>query len=447
MLMPMSLLDYPQIIKSVYDASNQALQVSVVATTGSSTAINDGTNPAQKATVNSFGELYVAIGDPTTGTLATVTPQNAVKVDGSAVTQPVSINGGVPIKDGTTAQLATVEASGALKVDSSAFTQPVSQATTPWVENLAQIAGAVPSVTNTLPIRISNGTSFVDPTQIRPLTSATDSVTANAGTNLNTSALALESGGHLQSIDTKFPAQGQALAAASTPVVLPATQITALTPPTTVTVIQPTGTNLHTVIDSGTLTANIGTTNGLALDATVSGTQGTVTPGVAAVKSTLVGGVYTSAGVTLTNAQQAAFQLDSTGKLLVDTGTVTISNLPTGITSSTEGAKVGLNVSNLGYAASNHTRLDYSITNVTTAAYTQLIASTSSDTSEIEIFDSSGYTNLLAVGASGTEVDQIYILPGGNGRIKLRIPASSRVSVKSVVQTLTIGELTINFYS
>lgn len=63
-------------------------------------------------------------------------------------------------------------------------------------------------------------------------------VTANAGTNLNTSALALESGGNLASIKTntdKIPAQGQALAAASLPVVLPAAQITALTPPAAIT--------------------------------------------------------------------------------------------------------------------------------------------------------------------------------------------------------------------
>ena len=40
----------------------------------------------------------------------------------------------------------------------------------------------------------------------------------------------------LASIDTKTPALGQALAASSTPVVLPAAQITALTPPTTVSI-------------------------------------------------------------------------------------------------------------------------------------------------------------------------------------------------------------------
>lgn len=45
-------------------------------------------------------------------------------------------------------------------------------------------------------------------------------ITANAGTNLNTSALALESGGNLASINTKIPALGQALGAASLPVVL-----------------------------------------------------------------------------------------------------------------------------------------------------------------------------------------------------------------------------------
>lgn len=59
-------------------------------------------------------------------------------------------------------------------------------------------------------------------------------VTANAGTNLNTSALALETGGNLAAIKAKtdnIPALGQALAAASIPIVLTAAQITILTPP------------------------------------------------------------------------------------------------------------------------------------------------------------------------------------------------------------------------
>lgn len=55
-------------------------------------------------------------------------------------------------------------------------------------------------------------------------------------TNAATSALQTTGNTSLASIDTKTPALGQALAAASTPVVLPAAQITALTPPTTVSI-------------------------------------------------------------------------------------------------------------------------------------------------------------------------------------------------------------------
>lgn len=128
------------------------------------------------------------------------------------------------------------------------------------------------------------------------------SVTANAGTNLNTSALALEAGGNLAgvktdtgtiaedttSIDGKTPALGQALEAASVPVVLPAGQITTLTPPAAITGFAvESGGNLDTIagdttsIDgkitacdtgsiAGTVTANAGTnlnTSALALEA------------------------------------------------------------------------------------------------------------------------------------------------------------------------------------
>lgn len=78
-------------------------------------------------------------------------------------------------------------------------------------------------------------------------------------TGASTSALQTSGNASLSTIATNTPPLGQALAANSSPVVLPAAQITALTPLSTVTVIQPTGTNLHAVIDSGTVTANQGT--------------------------------------------------------------------------------------------------------------------------------------------------------------------------------------------
>lgn len=105
----------------------------------------------------------------------------------------------------------------------------------------------------------------------------------------------------IASIDGKTPVLGQALAAASVPVVLTAAQITTLTPLSTVT-------------------ANIGTTNGLALDATLTGgTQQTkVTDGTnilsvlksdgtaAAQNAAMVAGTHLTAAFTTTTAQAVA---------------------------------------------------------------------------------------------------------------------------------------------
>lgn len=90
---------------------------------------------------------------------------------------------------------------------------------------------------------------------------------------------------------------------------------------------------------------------------------------------------------------------------------------------------------------------DYSSANVTTSAYVQLVASTSNAVSEVEIFDSSGQGMILATGAAGAEVDQIYIFPGGNGRVPLKIAASTRVSIKAKTASATSGYIMINFYA
>lgn len=97
--------------------------------------------------------------------------------------------------------------------------------------------------------------------------------------------------------------------------------------------------------------------------------------------------------------------------------------------------------------ASAPARLNYVSTNVTTGAYVELVASTTSATSQIEIFDSSGETLEIAVGALASEVAQIYIVPGGNKIVPLLIPAGSRVAVKAVSNSATTGELVINFYT
>lgn len=93
-------------------------------------------------------------------------------------------------------------------------------------------------------------------------------------------------------------------------------------------------------------------------------------------------------------------------------------------------------------------RLSYSGTNVTTSAWVQLIASFSGNATKMEIFDSSGQTMELGIGASGSEASiPFYILPGGNAQL-ITCPISSglRLSIKAVSGTANTGEIDINFY-
>ena len=180
-----------------------------------------------------------------------------LRVDGSSVVQPVIVNPSSNII-------------GNIRID-----QTTNGTTNKVYSDISQVNGASLSATNFLPSRITDGTSYINPTQIRTLTTAdnisstqsgTWNVGLNAGANTigsiaNTGFNATQSGTwnlnnisgtislptgasisalqetantSLSSIDTKIPTKGQALIADSLPVVLPLSQITALTPPTTV---------------------------------------------------------------------------------------------------------------------------------------------------------------------------------------------------------------------
>jgi hypothetical protein len=118
-------------------------------------------------------------------------------------------------------------------------------------------------------------------------------VTANAGTNLNTSALNLET--TQAAMSAKLPATlGQKAMAASLAVVIASDQSTV--PVSLASSPLPTG---------------------ASTSALQSSTQGTVAAGTAATASTLVGGVFNTSLPTLTNGQQAAAQLDSSGRRII----------------------------------------------------------------------------------------------------------------------------------
>lgn len=86
----------------------------------------------------------------------------------------------------------------------------------------------------------------------------------------------------------------------------------------------------------------------------------------------------------------------------------------------------------------------YSSTNITTSAYVQLVASTSNAINSIHIFDSSGQAMILAIGGSGSEVNQLYVPPGGD-TFTFNIPAGTRISYKALSANATTGYLLMSF--
>lgn len=98
----------------------------------------------------------------------------------------------------------------------------------------------------------------------------------------------------------------------------------------------------------------------------------------------------------------------------------------------------------VGYTVHEFVRNSYVSTPVTTAAYVQLIASTSNLYQEFEIFDSSGQTLVIAFGGAGVEVDSFLVFPGGNGRVSHKVLAGTRISIKAVSGNAIAGEISIN---
>lgn len=89
-------------------------------------------------------------------------------------------------------------------------------------------------------------------------------------------------------------------------------------------------------------------------------------------------------------------------------------------------------------------RNDNSSVNITTGAYVQVIASTGCVINRLYIFDSSGSALKIATGASLSEIDQLYVPPGGFGAAyELTIPSSTRIAVEALDVNATSGQLII----
>ena len=133
-----------------------------------------------------------------------------------------------------------------------------------------------------------------------------------------------------------------------------------------------------------------------------------------------------------------------------DTGNASLSSIDGKLANGTGAASGALrvvlatDVSSKGRASVLTVSQDLS--SVTDSAYTEIDASTSADINELSAFESSGQGLILATGASSSEVDVLYIPPGGFGHtVPLYIPSGTRLSIKALLGNPTDGRLVANF--
>ena len=167
--------------------------------------------------------------------------------------------------------------------------------------------------------------------------------------------------------------------------------------------------------------------------------------GMVAVRAIATAFTSGTINVTIRTAASAAWvynaPVGATNSVAISSGTVTTVSTVTAVTSITNNVNVK-QVNTKGQFVRNA----YTTSPVTTGAYVQLIASTTSAYNVIEIYDSSTQSLVFAIGAAGSEVDQFIIFPGGNGRIPFTLATGQRVSVKALSANAVTGELDINFY-
>lgn len=126
-------------------------------------------------------------------------------------------------------------------------------------------------------------------------------------------------------------------------------------------------------------------------------------------------------------------------------GDVDVTNFPATVSTNAGASDAStLRVTQASRSYADSARLVYSSTNVTTGAWVELDSSTAGDFNCLTIFDSSGQTLELGVGAAAAESRVMIIPPGGHdGCIPLRIASGSRLSLKAISGTASSGEINI----
>jgi len=147
--------------------------------------------------------------------------------------------------------------------------------------------------------------------------------------------------------------------------------------------------------------------------------------------------------------------IDGVGQASVKVIADTVNGSSIALADATTGVKAGVTATGeLKVSASisdmdvlGFVRIDMSVTNITTAAYTQLFATVgAAAVKAIQVFSSTGTPILLALGAAASEVDKCLLPPGAlPGHIlPVKMAIGARLSAKAVGANITAGQLIIN---
>jgi hypothetical protein len=338
---------------------------------GTIIATNPSVSPTGAAVPASGTYVAVDVGGNLTGLTGTA---NGLKVDGSAVTQPVS--GSVTVTQATAANLnATVTGMVA--------------ATQSGTWNVDNVYGTV-----SLPTGAS--TSAKQPALGTAGTASADIITVQG--IAGATAVKVDGSASTQ------PISGS------------------------VTVTQATASNLNAAVvgtgSAGTAATGVITVQGIA----------SATPVI--IKGDTATGTGSASAVSIQGSAGLAVLIKGNSTAgIPSTDVVTIQGVSTG---------TKLPIESQGRLKAWLATYDYTGGSVTTAAYQTLLGSTANKCTQIYISDTSGSSMILAVGGVGSEVDQLYIGPGGSDApYELAVPISSRISIKALDTTASVGRMVI----
>lgn len=211
----------------------------------------------------------------------------------------------------------------AMKVDGSSVTQPVSVASLPLPAGAATAAGQ--------PTLNTDGGALAHITNLpatQAVTWSAQSVTANAGTNLNTSALALESGGNLAAARADLDTLSTSAATSATAANQTSVQAAAGAGAAKALAVQGIGGGVAIKTDGSAVTQPVSAASlplpaGAATAANQTAVLGAVAPGAAPTNGVPALAQYNATAPTPASGQTLALQTNAAGALKTDPSGVT----------------------------------------------------------------------------------------------------------------------------